>query len=298
MFFKKRKVYEYIHLGMDSLVEKIFKRGLKMKKKIIYIVIVLFIFGSVGCTQNTTEIKEKDLSEYFGEYEGSFVLYDSEKKEYITYNHEKAKKQVSPCSTFKIMNSLIGLETQSVEDENTVFQWDGTRYPIESWNRNHSLETAIANSVVWYYQKLASKIGKEQMKYYLEKVDYGNKDISGGLTTFWLESSLKISPLAQVELLKKLYNEELPFQQRTISIVKNIIILAEKDGVRLSGKTGTGVVKNKSVNGWFIGYVEKGETVYYFSTNIQNENKASGPNARTITFKLLKKLDIVDMTDQ
>lgn len=243
---------------------------------------------------NDINFLDEDLSKYFIGYEGSFVLFDKNKNEFTIFNQQKSQKQVPPCSTFKIVNSLIGLETMVVEDENTTFKWDGKKYPIESWNKDHTLKTAISNSVVWFYQKLALKIGEEKMQDYLNKVNYGNKDISGGITKFWLQSSLKISPKEQVDMLRKFYEYQLPFSKRNIDIVKKIILLSEDNGTRLSGKTGSGSKPNsvEYINGWFVGYVEKDKNVYIFATNIESngssDKSAGGQEAKEITLKILK----------
>ncbi|HEX9061077.1 MAG TPA: class D beta-lactamase [Clostridia bacterium] len=265
---------------------------------VIFIVMLSLLVS--GCSSNKAAVSKsdktvsEDLSKYFTGYDGCFVLYDKAKNEYTIYNESKSKKQVPPCSSFKIVNSLIGLETKVVEDENTVFKWDGTKYPIESWNRDHTLKSAVSNSVVWYFQRLASQVGKERMQEYIDRVNYGNRDISGGITEFWLQSSLKISPMEQVGILKQFYDYKLPFSKRNIDIVKSIILLSDENGVKLSGKTGSGPIhgSDKYVNGWFVGYVERGQNVYIFATNIEANDKigknAGGNEAKEITLKILK----------
>lgn len=235
------------------------------------------------------KVVSENLARYFEGFDGCFVLFDQNKNEYFIYNEAKSKRQISPCSTFKIVNSLIGLETNVLQDENTTFKWNGKRYPIESWNKDQTLKSAVSNSVVWYFQEVASRIGEERMQSYLNKVDYGNKDISGGLTKFWLQSSLKISPREQVDMLRKLYNNKLPFSARNINIVKKVLILSNSNGIVLSGKTGSGTFDKKGVNGWFVGYVEQGGKVLFFATNITAKDNASGAKAQQITMQILKE---------
>ncbi|MBC8059774.1 MAG: class D beta-lactamase, partial [Clostridiaceae bacterium] len=198
----------------------------------------------------STELKEsneviekvinEELDKYFTGFDGCFVLFDQNKGEYSIYNEAKSKKEISPCSTFKIVNSLIGLETNILQGESTTFKWDGTKYQIESWNKDQTLKSAVSNSVVWYFQKVSSQVGKEKMQEYINKFNYGNKDISGGLTNFWLQSSLKISPKEQVDMLRKFYEYQLPASKANIDIVKNVITLSNENGIKLSGKTGSG----------------------------------------------------------
>lgn len=239
-----------------------------------------------------------NLSNYFAGYNGCFVLFDQKRDDYTIYNVVKSQKRVSPCSTFKIFNSLIGLETKLLVDENTTFSWNGTKYPIESWNKDQTLKSAVSNSVVWYFQKLATQVGENKMQNYLNKYNYGNKDISGGITRFWLQSSLKISPLEQVDLLKRFYNYQLPASKRNIDIVKNVITISNAKGIKLYGKTGSGKspLNNRYINGWFVGFVENNGNVYFFATNIEDNaitNKsADGAEAKVITLKILKDKNI------
>lgn len=250
--------------------------------------------SAAPATQNkeATYIYE-DLSTYFTGYDGCFVLYDPENNSYTIHNKEKSIKQLSPNSTFKIYNSLIGLETGVLKDENTIFKWDGTKHSIESWNRDHTLASAISNSVVWYYKILASEVGEKAMQEYIDKIGYGNKDISGGIDKFWLQSSIRISPMEQVELLREMYYYGLPFKKENIEIVKKIMILSNENGIVFRGKTGSGMKDNTYVNGWFVGFVEKEGKVNFFATNIEAVKDTSGKQAKEITIRILKDKNLL-----
>jgi beta-lactamase class D len=263
-------------------------------KKVLFILIIILIIYNILNSQDLNKFTTVNFNKYFTKFNGCFMLQDQTNKKNITYNENKCNIQISPCSTFKIIHSLIGLETKILQDENTIIKWDGTLYPISSWNKNQTLASAVSNSVVWYFQKVALKIGINNEQYYLNKINYGNKDISGGITKFWLESSLKISPKEQMDFLIKFYNNELPFSKRNIEIVKKIIILNKNNNTIISGKTGSGVIENKNVNGWFIGYIEKDKNVYYFVTNIESNDNATGLKAKEITLNILKDLKILE----
>ncbi|MBP2657229.1 MAG: Beta-lactamase [Firmicutes bacterium] len=238
-------------------------------------------------------IAYEDLSGYFEGYEGTFILLDMEKDHYQVYNEANSQRRVSPDSTYKIISSLVGLETGVLTDENTKLEWDGTTYPIEPWNKDQSLATAITYSVNWYFQKVDSIVGKHKIEDYLKQTGYGNYDVSGDINDFWLESSLKISPLEQVEMLKKLYTYEMPFPRRNIDIVKKLIKISEQDNIVLYGKTGSGNVNGNNINGWFVGYVESKGKVYIFATNIQGKERTDGTNAKKITLSILKDKNIL-----
>lgn len=234
-----------------------------------------------------TAVKEKvnleDLGQFFSGVAGSFVLFDQNKNEWSIYNEKDSQRRVSPCSTFKILNSLIGLETGVVQDENTTFQWNGARYQIPAWNHDQTLATAFQASVVWYYQKVAAGVGKEKMQRFLDEAHYGNANVAGGLTTFWLDSSLQISPIEQVLFLRKLCASELPFSQRNVDIVKRIMVQTKGNGTVLSGKTGAA----GGHLSWFVGYLETADNVYFFATKMEGKG-ATDAAARAATDAILK----------
>jgi bla regulator protein BlaR1 len=240
-------------------------------------------------------IERDDFGHYFkGIEKGTFVLYDETNDQHLIYNLTQSEAKLSPCSTFKIYNSLAGLEYRVLnsKDQKTLKKWDGSPQPYDNWKKDHTLSSAIQNSVVWYFQELATQIGETRMQVFLNKINYGNKDISGGLTTFWLQSSLKISAQEQVDLIHKLYAVELPIKAKNIEILKKNITLYNQDGVHMMGKTGSGDQEGKWVLGWFVGVVEKDGNRYFFATNIEGRDGAYGGKAKSITFSILKELGI------
>jgi beta-lactamase class D len=269
-----------------------------MRASSFLFVLLLILF--FGCTKKSevpfyknTFNKKIDLSKYFEGYNGAFVLYDVTNNFYLRYNEEQCKKRLSPCSTFKIPNSLIALETRVATDENFLLKWDSTKQTFESWNRDHTLKSAFANSVVWYYREIAKRIGEESMKYYVQKINYGNMDISGGIDNFWLMSSIEISANEQVEFLSKLYKNKLPFSERTVNIVKDIMILEKTDKYVLRGKTGSSGNKDNYSQGWFVGYITYENNTFIFATNITASENANGIKAKEITYDILRNLKLI-----
>lgn len=236
---------------------------------------------------SNTKVNYEDLSAYFEGYEGSFVLYDSSTGQYEIYNKDNSIKRVSPNSTYKIFSALFGLESGVITDMDSSVRWNESLYPYDSWNKDQTLYTAMKNSVNWYFQAIDNKIGMDKLQAYFDKVNYGNLDLSGGLSRYWLESSLKISPIEQVELLKAFYTNTYGFQEKNIRAVKASLLLSRSNGALLSGKTGTGNVNGKNINGWFIGYVESDKNTYFFATNIQNDDDCTGSAASKITLSIL-----------
>lgn len=258
----------------------------------------LFCIFVVGCSpvKSTPAVNIRpDLENYFQGRKGAFVLYDRANNSYIRYNPERCAEQFLPASTFKILNSLIGLETGVIPDENYVIVWDGHEWPIKEWNRDHTLKSAVENSVVWYFQELARRVGPQRMKKYVEAAGYGNKDIGGYIDSFWLDGNLRISADEQVEFLKRFYANDLPFSKRSLDIVKSILVIDKKDAFTLSGKTGS-VIRAEVYQGWFVGYLETGNNVYFFATNMESTNPdglANGAMARQISLDILKELKLL-----
>jgi len=232
-------------------------------------------------------VKYEDLSSYFDSFDGSFVLYDMEADLYTIYNQEMSATRVSPASTYKIYSALIALQTGVISAQDSEREWDGKTYPYDSWNKDQDLTSAMQNSVSWYFQNIDAQAGVEELESYFTQLSYGNHDISGGIADYWRESTLRISPLEQVELLKDFYKNDTLFKPEYVNTLKEIMRLSEKDGAVLSGKTGTGAVKDKTVNGWFVGYVENNGHTYIFATNIHSEDNAGGSAAVEITLSIL-----------
>lgn len=262
-------------------------------KQIQLILALLIIAASTMFSQNI-EVRT-DLKKYFDEYghEGCFVLYDLNNDSYIKYNPERCAERFIPASTFKIFNSLVGLETGAVRDEFEVFKWDSVKRFYDTWNQDLDMVKAFKYSGVWFYQELARRIGEEQMQHYISLNQYGNKNISGGIDRFWLDGGIRISANEQIEMLKKLYNNELKFSQRSMDIVKRIMIYDQNDKYTIRAKTGWAIRVENQV-GWFIGYVEKGSDVYFFAINLQTKNPEEGfVSRKEITFKILKELVVL-----
>ncbi len=268
-------------------------------KRCFCLLVVVFIVGLCWVTgvRAATSVEIKGLGKYFeGFNSAAFVMYDESGDKYVVFNELQSKKRISPCSTFKIYNSLAGLETGSLDQEDiyTLSKWDGTQHSFPAWNHDQTLASATKDSVVWYFQQLASRIGEVRMQDFLDKIGYGNRDISGGLTTFWLMSSLQISAQEQVDLLYRLYSGKLPVSQENVKVVQKNITLSDDQGVRLMGKTGSGFQDGKWILGWFVGCVEKDERRYFFATNIEAPDGAIGGKARDITKLILKDLNILN----
>ena len=257
---------------------------------------ILSVYASdqTGYHFDTTEknITQLNLSSNFGDYTGSFVLYDQSADKWNIYNMEHASTRVSPNSTYKIYDALLGLESGIITPEHSTFTWNGEPCPFESWESDQDLTSAIHNSVNWYFQAIDSQAGFQSVKTFLQTINYGNQNTGTNLNLYWTDFSLKISPIEQVELLQDFYQNNFHFDSKNIQAVKKSLLLSTTSSGSLYGKTGTGRVNGKDVNGWFIGYIETANNTYYFATNIQSSSDATGSQATEITESVLSNLGI------
>ena len=241
---------------------------------------------------SSENISYVDFSKYFGKYEGSFVLYDLGNDAWSIHDIEHATLRVAPDSTYKIYDALFGLEEGVITPQDSFIAWNGENYPFEAWNADQTLQSAMASSVNWYFQSVDEQLGTASVYDYIKKIGYGNKNMSGDFSTYWMESSLEISPVEQVELLIKLQNNRFDFAPENINAVKDAICLFSSDAGTFYGKTGTGRVDGQDVNGWFIGYIETADNTYFFATNIGADGDATGGNATEITMSILSDMNI------
>lgn len=245
-------------------------------------------------TEPEMSIVQVDLSHIFDEVNGCFVLYNKETTEYSIYNQTLAETRVSPYSTFKLVATLMGLRNSVVVDENSTMDYNGTIYPVDSWNQNVNLKDAFQTSCIWYFRQIIDAVGQQEVQSELNKLSYGNCDISewsgsglnpgDELNGFWLASSLKISPLEQVQVLQKALGEESIYSEHEVDIMKGVMLHDEVNGYSIYGKTGT----NQNKEGWYVGVAEKEQHTYYFAVYIISDDAtqlATGNMAREIVKK-------------
>jgi beta-lactamase class D len=130
---------------------------------------------------------------------------------------------------------------------------------------------AFQRSTVWFYQEVARRVGEERMRDWVRRAGYGNADIDGGIDAFWLEGELRISAEEQIDLLRRLYAGDLPFSERSMAIVRRVMLTEGGDGYVLRGKTGWARqhgVDNELHTGWLVGWVERDGNAYLFATQI------------------------------
>lgn len=275
-----------------------------------FFLISLLIFSAIMCkaleNPSDTAVKraaggyeQKKLEKYFDDLniKGSITIYDYKNNKWFYSDKKDSERRTLPASTFKIPTSLISIEEKAVRDENEVLKWDGIPRDFEAHNADTDLKNAYKNSTVWFYQDMAVKIGMNNFKKYLNEFHYGNQVLTGKPDYFWLDNTLTISPVEQINFLKGLYEEKYPLSKRTYNIVKNVMIEKQTDSYTLRAKTGWGIVTAEDI-GWYVGYIETNNNVYFFATRIhQNEpdkNKDFFSLRKTVTFNILLDMGFME----
>ncbi|HCU9146244.1 TPA: beta-lactam sensor/signal transducer BlaR1 [Staphylococcus aureus] len=310
-FFNKN-ILSHSFNGKKSLLKRrlinIKEANLKKQSKLIPIFICIFTFllmviqSQFLMGQSITDYNYKkplqndhqilDESKNFGSNSGSFVMYSMKKDKYYIYNEKESRKRYSPDSTYKIYLAMFGLDHHIISDKNSRMSWNHKHYPFESWNKEQDLNTAMQNSVNWYFERISNQIPKNYTAAQLKQLNYGNENL-GSYKSYWMEDSLKISNLEQVIVLKNMMEQNNHFSKNEKKQLSSSLLIRKNENYELYGKTGTGIVNGKYNNGWFVGYVITNHDKYYFSTHLSDE-KASGENAKLINEKILKEMGVLN----
>ena len=251
-------------------------------------------YNTINISDSITE--EIDLSDKFGGIKGCAVIYDPANDKYSVYNTSLCEQEASPYSTFKIISTLAGLNKGVIQTEQSTMNYSGEKYPSSEWNENLSLEKAFQTSCIWYFRQIIDEVGHDEIQSELISLEYGNCDISEwdgsginpmpDLNGFWLGSSLKISPLEQVQVLKKIFEGESIYSDEHVGILKGIMAVSE-DSRKIYGKTGSG----PDGEAWFVGFTEENDTKKYFAVYLSDNaqpNIVSGSMAKEIALNILE----------
>jgi len=225
-----------------------------------------------SCSINNVKI-DNGLKHFFVEnhVNGTFALFDNGTGQFTIYNLKRYRDSAYlPASTFKIVNSLIGLQTGRITNDSMIIKWDGVERPIKEWNRDLTMYEAFRVSAVPYYQEVARRIGKDTMQFFLDSIAYGTKKIETRIDTFWLDNSLKITPDEQLGLVKRLYFNQLPFFEEYQKIVKRAMLFEDNANYKLSYKTGWGQDERGNHVAWIVGWIEENKHPYFLVLNFDS----------------------------
>lgn len=258
-----------------------------MKSGFLFLLSVCFL---QACTPNNVTI-DNSLKKFFdkNQVQGTFGMFNNGSGEFTVYNLSRFKDSAYlPASTFKIVNSLIGLETGKISDEKMVIKWDGIVRDVPEWNQDLTMTQAFKVSAVPYYQEVARRIGKDTMQFWLDTLGYAaryKKARINKIDTFWLDNSVKITADEQLGLVKKLYFDQLPFQKRSMRVVKEVMVMEKNANYTLAYKTGWGHRENGNSLGWVIGWIQENYHPYFFALNVEG---AQDLNMKDLRLNILK----------
>lgn len=258
-------------------------------------IICIFFIGFISCSPNNVT-QDKSLQKYFDEQKltGCFGLYDNGQGNFTIYNLTRYRDSAFlPASTFKIVNSLIGIQTGKVKDSSTVIPWDGVVRENKAWNQDLTMMQAFKLSAVPWFQELARRIGKDTMQKWLDTLGYAavtdkGRAVVKQIDMFWLDNSIKITADEQLGMVKKLYFHQLPFYSRTQQIVKRMMLQEDNPNYQLSYKTGLGYTPDGHSLGWIVGWIEENKHPYFFVLQLESPDK--NYDMVTVRMSLLKKI--------
>ncbi len=259
-----------------------------MAHRVYFTVIILLLLSA--CSSNNVN-QDKSLKKYFDEnkVEGCFALMNNGTGKFTVYDLSRFRDSAYlPASTFKIVNSLIGLQTGKISSDSMVIKWDGIERPVAEWNKDLNMYQAFRVSAVNYYQEVARRIGKDTMQIWLDSLHYGTTQIRSSIDSFWLDNSLKITPDEQLGLVKRLYFDQLPFFKSYQEVVKRAMTFEANTNYRLGYKTGWGFRENGHSLGWVVGWIEENNHPYFFVLNIESPDRKF--DMWTVRMKMLKAI--------
>lgn len=246
-----------------------------------YLLLIAYCLLLISCSHNNVS-EDKSLKKYFDENNvtGSFGLFDNGTGKFTVYNIARYRDSVYlPASTFKIINSLIGLQTGKIVDDSMIIKWDGVERWVKAWNQDLNMYDAFRVSSLPYYQEVARRIGKDTMQNWLNSLHYaaGVKDtaykIRTAIDSFWIDNSMKITADEQMYIVKNLYFRNLnPFFKTYQDMVKRAMIIEQNTHHTLAYKTGWGKNENGNHLGWVVGWIEEDIHPYFFVLNIESSN--------------------------
>ena len=261
-----------------------------------YAWLLLLLPGFYACSPNNVN-QDDSLGKYFTEnkVEGCFAIMDNATGKFTVFNLGRYRdSSYLPASTFKIVNSLVGLQTGKIVNDSMVIKWDSVKRWNEDWNKDLTMYEAFRVSSLPYYQEVARRIGRDTMQLWLDSLKYGAQYdtqkvvIRGAVDSFWINNNIKVTPDQQLGLVKKLYFDQLPFFKTYQEMVKRAMLFENNTNYRLGYKTGLGFRENGNMLGWVVGWIEENGHPYFFVLNMETPDKNT--EMTKIRMKILKDI--------
>jgi beta-lactamase class D len=262
-----------------------------MKKHIISISISFFLFLNIMPARGNDQVGVIERLFQSENVNGTFLVSSMNGEMRKTFNFQRSKTRFSPASTYKILNTLIGLKYGAVSSGDFSFQWDGVERGVPAWSKDQSLASAFKISCVWCYQEIANEVGVSKYSHELDATSYGNQCVSAPVDLHWLNGVLKISANEQVDFLKRLVNRTLPYDHRHTNILKEIMFVERNPNYTLYAKSGwTGP---KLAVGWYVGYIETESDTFVFAMNMAMNDIKQAPLRKKLVIQSLQALKLI-----
>jgi beta-lactamase class D OXA-2 len=266
--------------------------SIKMQLHMGLIFLITLVFATSLHAKEVVQ-ERPDWQKFFTDFkaEGTIVVADEREtsRAYWVFNPERAQKRYSPASTFKIPHTLFALDAGVLRDEFQLFKWDGVPRSFAGHNQDQNLRSAMRNSTIWVYEIFAKQIGEKKAKRYLQKINYGNADPSTSKSNYWVDGNLQITAHEQVEFLKKLYRNQLPFKLEHQRLLKDVMIMGAGRDWILRSKTGW-----DGKQGWWVGWVERPNGAIFFALNMDTPNRLEDLYKReAITRAILQSIEAI-----
>ena len=252
-----------------------------MLRHLIALIVLIFALPAIAEDSTIAALLARQ------QLQGSMVISSLNSGQIFVHDDSRADQRFTVASTFKILNTLIALQEGVVADKNSRFIWDGQTRSIASWNQDQTLENAFQRSCVWCYQQLAEKIGAQKYREYLHNIGFGQLKEPFDSTIFWLDGSLQISAREQVTFLKQLYMRTLPFSPAAYDTLQAIMQGEKTVEYTLYAKTGLAGGMTPKI-GWYVGYVETANDVWFFATNLDIHDDTELPLRLSVTREALQ----------
>jgi beta-lactamase class D len=268
--------------------------------RLLFLLLACVLTHTAAFSQSITE---RDFKKHFDAYglRGSFLVFDVQAKSYTAYDVKRCRQGFLPASTFKIPNTLIGLETGVIKDTSQVMKWDGVKRGFPQWNQDLTLANALRVSCVPCYQQVARGVGTKRYNDWLPKLKFGKMVVTEAtVDTFWLTGTSRITQFEQIDFLRRLYADKLPVSVQNQRITKQLLLQKKTPTYQLHGKSGWTSQDRLHNNGWFVGWVQRTDgRVYFFALNAEPEPGQPADDKfvsgrRAITEKILAELSITD----
>lgn len=257
----------------------------------LFVTALVSLISTLAFAHSHESVSHPEWENYFHKagVQGTVVFKELGREQRHFYDFKRAQKRKLPASTFKVIHSLIAYETGTVKKADHLFKWDGKPQWLKAWEQDLTFREAIKVSAVPVYKRIAKLIGPQKMKYWLNRLSYGNEKIGGGITKFWLSGDLRVSAVEQVDFLEKLYSGSLDASLKGQAFVRDILPVTQHKCFEIKGKTGLAFRKDKPHIGWWIGWAKAQQRVMFFALNIDIKDKKQYGLRRSIVVSLLEQ---------